>query len=59
MRRFAVAWLAVSCAFGADFVGNQACAGCHADIYRAYMRTPMAQGSGKAGTDPKETFDRM
>ena len=58
MRRFPVALLAVSCAFGADFVGNKACAPCHADIYRAYMRTPMAQSSGKVGTeDSKETFD--
>jgi TPR repeat protein len=59
MRRFPVALLAVSCAFGADFVGNKACAPCHAAVYRAYMRTPMAQSSGKVGTeDPKETFDR-
>ena len=58
MRRLPVAFLAVSCAFGADFVGNKACAPCHAAIYRAYLRTPMAQGSGKVGTeDLKETFD--
>jgi len=58
MRRLPVALLAVSCAFGADFVGNKACATCHAAIYRAYMRTPMAQSSGKVETqDPKETFD--
>ena len=51
--------LAVSGAFGADFVGNKACASCHADIFRAYMQTPMAQSSGKVGTqDSKETFDR-
>ena len=44
---------------GADFVGNQACAACHAAIVRSYMRTPMAQSSGKAGTgDLKEAFDR-
>jgi Tetratricopeptide repeat/Cytochrome c554 and c-prime len=59
MRRFPVALLAASCAFGADFVGNNACAACHAAIFRAYSRTPMAQSSGKVGTeDPKETFDR-
>jgi len=59
MRRFPVALLAVSCAFGADFVGNKACAPCHAAIFRTYTRTPMAQSSGKVGTeDPKETFDR-
>ena len=28
------------------FVGNQACAGCHADIAAKYLRTPMAQTSG-------------
>jgi cytochrome c-type biogenesis protein CcmH/NrfG len=43
---------------GADFVGNKACAGCHAAIYRAYIQTPMAQSSGKVGTPGKETFDR-
>jgi predicted CXXCH cytochrome family protein len=62
MRRFPVALLAVSCAFGADFVGNKSCAACHADIVRTYLRTPMAQSSGKVGTqgtqELKETFDR-
>ena len=59
MRRFPVALLAVSCAFGADFVGNKSCAPCHAAIFRAYMRTPMAQSSGQVGTqDLKESFDR-
>jgi predicted CXXCH cytochrome family protein len=59
MRRFPVALLAVSSAFGADFVGNQSCAACHAAIVRSYQRTPMAQSSGKVGTqDLKETFDR-
>ena len=59
MRRLPVALLAVSCAFGADFVGNKSCAPCHAAIFGAYMRTPMAQSSGKVGTqDQKETFDR-
>jgi hypothetical protein len=49
----------MSCAFGADFVGNKACAPCHATIFRAYMRTPMAQSSGKVGTqDRMESFDR-
>jgi tetratricopeptide (TPR) repeat protein len=47
------------CAAGADFVGSQACAACHADIYRSFMRTPMARSSGRAGTEePKERFDR-
>ena len=59
LRRFLLVTLAVSGASGADFVGNQACAGCHGGIYRSYMRTPMAQSSGKVGAgDAKETFDR-
>ncbi|HEY4361143.1 MAG TPA: tetratricopeptide repeat protein [Bryobacteraceae bacterium] len=58
MRRFSVALWAVSCAFGSDFVGNQACAPCHENIVRSYARTPMAQSSGKVGTaDSPETFD--
>jgi hypothetical protein len=31
------------------YVGNEACAKCHAAIYSSYMRTPMAQSSGPAG----------
>ena len=59
MRRLSVALLAVSCAFGADFVGNKACSTCHAAIYRSYTRTPMAQSSGRVGAqDAIETFDR-
>jgi hypothetical protein len=59
MRRFPIAWFAVSCAFGADFVGNRACAPCHAEIVRTYTQTPMAQSSGRAGTqEGKESFDR-
>jgi len=47
------------CAAGADFVGSQACAACHPDIYRSFTRTPMAHSSGRAGTEePKEHFDR-
>src|SRR5580698_8625764 len=30
-----------------SFVGNQACARCHADIYRRYAATPMANSSGR------------
>ena len=30
------------------YIGNEACAGCHAAIYASYMRTPMAQSSGPA-----------
>jgi predicted CXXCH cytochrome family protein len=59
LRRFPLVLLAMSGALGADFVGNKACASCHSAIYRSYMATPMAQSSGKVGTeDPKETFDR-
>ncbi|MDX2180285.1 MAG: tetratricopeptide repeat protein [Bryobacteraceae bacterium] len=28
-------------------VGSQACAGCHAEIYKSYMRTAMARSSGR------------
>src|SRR5215831_11248231 len=30
------------------YVGNEACAGCHRDIYDSYSRTPMARTSGPA-----------
>jgi hypothetical protein len=44
---------------GAESVGSQACASCHAGIYRSFMRTQMAQSSGRAGTaEVKEQFDR-
>jgi len=59
LRRLPLVLLALSGSFGADFAGNKACAPCHAAIYRSYMRTPMAQSSGKAGAEePKEAFDR-
>lgn len=46
-------------AAGADLVGSQACEGCHAAIYRSFMRTPMAHSSGRVGTnEPKERFER-
>src|ERR1051326_1231440 len=32
------------------FVGSQACAGCHADIYRRYMASGMAGSSGRIGS---------
>lgn len=52
--------LAISfCALGADFVGSQACAACHAAIYRGFMATPMSRSSGRVGTgELKESFDR-
>ncbi|HEX3353537.1 MAG TPA: multiheme c-type cytochrome [Terriglobales bacterium] len=31
-----------------DYVGNEACAGCHASIYQSYKSTPMARASGPA-----------
>ena len=47
-----------SYAAGAESAGSQACAGCHAAIYRSFMRTPMAQGSGRIGSgETKERFD--
>jgi hypothetical protein len=35
-------------AIPALYVGNQACAGCHAEIYRRYSLTPMAMSSGRS-----------
>lgn len=32
----------------ATWVGSEACASCHADIYRSYMKTAMARASGPA-----------
>ncbi len=34
-------------AIPAIFVGNQACAPCHAEIVKAYNATPMAMSSGR------------
>src|SRR3954452_25165788 len=59
LRPFPLVLLGMSCACGADFVGNKACAPCHPAIVRAYMQTPMAESSGKVvARDMKETFDR-
>ena len=35
-------------AIPALFVGNQACSGCHAEIYKRYSLTPMAMSSGRS-----------
>jgi hypothetical protein len=35
----------------ADYVGNEACAKCHADIYKTYLQTPMANSSGLVNED--------
>jgi Tfp pilus assembly protein PilF len=54
---FALLLVITFCAAGAEFAGNQACAPCHPDIYRSFMRTPMANGSGRVGTgEMKEGF---
>jgi hypothetical protein len=46
-------------AYGAESVGSQACGSCHTAIYRSFMRTQMAQSSGRVGTqEPKEQFER-
>lgn len=48
-----------SCAAGAEYVGSQACAPCHPAIYRSFLGTPMANGSGRVGTgEPRERLDR-
>ena len=59
--RFLIALLfaVVSGANGAESVGSQACASCHAAIYRSFMQTQMAHSSGRAGAaEPKEQFER-
>jgi hypothetical protein len=33
-----------------SFVGSQACAGCHAEIFRGYQATGMARSSGRIGS---------
>ncbi len=38
------------------FVGNQACAACHADIAAKYRQTPMAQTSGRVTEVPAGEF---
>ncbi len=48
-----------SAAYGAEPVGSQACAACHASIYRSFTQTQMSHSSGRVGTaDVKEQFDR-
>ncbi len=55
--RLAILVAVVRCAGAADSVGSQACARCHAAIYRSFMATPMAHSSGRVGTgEPKESF---
>ena len=46
------------CAFCADYAGSEACAPCHAGIFRSFMRTPMAHSSGLVGTaEANERFE--
>jgi tetratricopeptide (TPR) repeat protein len=33
------------------YVGNESCASCHAEIYKSYMKTAMAQASGPASLE--------
>src|ERR1700689_1596148 len=57
--RFALLLAVATCAAGADFVGSKACAACHPAIYRSFMRTPMANASGRVGTgEMLERFER-
>ena len=59
LLRFLLPSVLTFCAAGADFVGSQACAPCHAAIYRTYMQTPMAQSSGRVGASgTQERFER-
>lgn len=61
--RFALCLLALSAAAQdrrlADLeVGSKACAGCHAEIYRKYSATGMANSSGRIGSGGfRESFD--
>ena len=49
IRRGALALLCSLAATMGQEVGSKVCAGCHAEIYRKYSATSMAQSSGKAG----------
>ncbi len=40
----------------AAFIGSQACAACHAEIFRQYKQTPMAQSSGPVESLPPGMF---
>lgn len=43
-------------AAAAVFIGSQLCRNCHAEVYDAYVRTPMARSSGKVDTVPAARF---
>ena len=38
-----------------NYVGNAACANCHADIYKTFIQTPMANSSGAVNGDALQT----
>lgn len=58
LRSFAFLITLPLCALGAEYSGSQACAPCHAAIFQSFIRTPMAQSSGRAGTaEATERFD--
>ena len=47
-------------AWAAEYAGSQACALCHAEIFRSFLQTPMAHSSGRVGTaEPAERFDAV
>jgi hypothetical protein len=51
-------WLSIAiCSAATDYVGSQACAPCHAAIYRSFLQTPMARSTGRTGAG-NEHFDR-
>jgi hypothetical protein len=59
LRPLAFLLLTSLSASGSEFVGNQACAPCHAAIYHSFMATPMAHSSGRVGAgELNESFER-
>ena len=56
----ALLWVALSaCASARAETGSAACAACHSNIYKSYMRTPMAVSSGRVGAGGfQEKFDQ-
>ncbi|MGH9658655.1 MAG: hypothetical protein ACRD96_08930, partial [Bryobacteraceae bacterium] len=50
---------ATACMPARAATGSAACAACHSEIYRNYMRTPMAMSSGRVGMGGfQEKFDQ-
>lgn len=46
------------CVGQAGYVGSEACAGCHAEIYSGYKKTPMALSSGATKGSRLEVFGK-